>query len=366
MITRLCVLFAMLSIPLLAWADKPPSADSAPVKSSRTSESPGRAVSRTAETDPIDKDLLDFAPWFRRDVAGATAEVNRLKEKLGPTLAGTWRMSWLNAWQHEIDIVSQLSKERRERLVADIIEARNIEIESLSVADHAPLEARVTKLWTRVDEALDDRCPSILLVLDIRSNMKSLQADYQGALQDRERVRALRTAYLGDWNPLHAVDIESVALSLGDLGKFAEAKKLLLECLEYRLAAYGPKRGEVLVTTFNLATIAVRESRYEEATTAFGEILLRKGWSPESEIQIYSKCLHQLGIVYGRTGRHLEAEASFQMSLTAYRKYLAPTHPHVLTVLGDQLRFYEESHQETKAAKLREELNGLRPTGSRP
>lgn len=360
MVVRHLKPIALLLMTLNASAADPPSPDSTRLKASAPAAAVQQKFSPTAEVDPIDNELIQLGLWFDEDIAGATARVKRLKERLDAKLVGTWRTKWLDAWQHEIDVVTDLSKDQREQFISNIDAARKTQRFSDSTADHDELEKRVSDLLKRIDDVLDERCPSYLYVLIVRESVRAANQDHANALLDRQLVSKLRSDILGDWNPMYAIDSEWIGMSLARMDRFDDARRAFGATLKYRLLAYGPDRDEVYLTRMNLALLDVLEERYAEAIPALGEVLRKNFGSAHNQAVINAKCLYGLGVSYGRTKRPLEAEAAFQSSLREYRKFLAPTHPLVLKVLGDQLRFYEETKQEANATKLREEIETLR------
>lgn len=217
--------------------------------------------------------------------------------------------------------------------------------------------------------------------------------DFEPALAQLERARALRTGELGDenpdtlatWNNLGVVqrdagrvedaaaafervlaaaprvlgpdhpDTLAVMNNLAALrsrqGRLDEAHGLYLQTLAARKRLLGPDDPDTLLSAQNLATCLLELRRYEEARGILADALPRLSAALGDESSQCIDARHALSISLAALGRLREATPVLRAALDAAERALGSDHPRTLALAGDLGRFLRDAGEFEAAEK---------------
>jgi CHAT domain-containing protein/Tfp pilus assembly protein PilF len=183
------------------------------------------------------------------------------------------------------------------------------------------------------------------------------EKDYARHLQIREKLNgpeSLETATA--ITNLAAVEIE--------LAKFDEAGKHLSRTLKIREKA-GEETAAVADTLNDLATLASRQGKPEEAEKLYRRSLIIRNKTDGPESAIVAQSLSNLGLVLHDLEKHVEAEQMHRRALEIREKVRGVDHPttaeslnNLAILLRDLGRYTEAEELHKRALKIRETALG--------
>lgn len=159
----------------------------------------------------------------------------------------------------------------------------------------------------------------------------------------------------------------SAGLSLGRLGRWAEAYDVHKAVADARARALGPEHRDTLSSRYEKAFSLSRLGRSEEALAEFGAVADARGrvLGPENPATLGAR--QETGFVLGRLGRHTEAHEVYSAVLAVRTRTAGADHPdtlrcrHNLAFNLGKLGRLEESHRvASEVAEARTRVLGPR------
>lgn len=301
-----------------------------------------------------------FGGWLETDPDLMKARVEGLLERVQTGAFQNWRSNWLTAWSYEVDMIRKLTPDARDQFVVDIRRAKVLLLRTFTEADREPVESEFERCTTDVMKVLDAKCPSYILMLELRAYVKSPEGITKESQDRFLQIREMRARILGTDNPMYASDTENIAACALELGDLNGAREGLTKCLEIREKLNGVPAALVQQTKLNLSAVDVKSGRYKEAISTLTEILFAQKISPNQGNLLAAACYHHLGIAFAKTARFAEAEEAFENGINEYRKMMHPAHPTAVRVMEDQTEFFEAASQPEKAKEVRAKIESLK------
>ena len=151
--------------------------------------------------------------------------------------------------------------------------------------------------------------------------------DQEKALEQQKRAVALRRQEFGPEHPETVGAMNDLAIVLNQMGKFAEAQKILEEVVAVKRRALGPEDPVTLRSVNNLAIVLAMQGLLEDAVKLVEETLeiQRRVEGPESISTLRS--VYNLAIMRRHLGRWAEARPLFDESLQTLKARLRPRPP---------------------------------------
>ncbi len=191
--------------------------------------------------------------------------------------------------------------------------------------------------------------------LKAQGQLAAAESLYRAGLQ-------IDVAHYGPDHPEVAVDLENLAVLLGDLeGDYPTSDSMYRAAIAIQRRALGPGHVTVLSLQGSLAGNLVSEGDLAGAESLEVAVLAgrRRVLPPDHPDIAYA--LHSLGRLREEQGRYAEAESLYASALAIRRVALGPTHPTTLTTLNNlAVVRYREQDFPGAAAAFREVLAGWR------
>jgi tetratricopeptide (TPR) repeat protein len=144
-----------------------------------------------------------------------------------------------------------------------------------------------------------------------------------------------------------------------NLGRYEEAERLSLQCLEIMKRVLGPDHPHTLSAMTDLALAYQGQHRYEEAERLDSEILgiQKRVLGPERGEVLWT--MNNLALAYQSEGRYREAERLHLQTLEIRRRVLGPAHPDTLASLYNLACIAAKRGDRAKAMSwLRQDVDG--------
>jgi serine/threonine protein kinase/tetratricopeptide (TPR) repeat protein len=223
-----------------------------------------------------------------------------------------------------------------------------------------------------VREALDRAEPEIatafagepLVEASIRNTLGTSYmylGDREKALAQHQRALALRLRELGPEHPDTAEPMNELAIILLQMGKSAEAQKILEESLAIKRRTLGPEHWQTLHVMTNLSIALAMQGLLEDAANIVEEYLeiQRRVEGPEAIFTLRS--MYNLGIMRRHLGQWAEARPLFDESLKTLRRVFSPDHQDTLRAVNYLGELLLDQRQPAEARALFESaLEGQR------
>jgi tetratricopeptide (TPR) repeat protein len=169
----------------------------------------------------------------------------------------------------------------------------------------------------------------------IEHNLGGLEhaaGNHAAALMHASRSVEIHAATLGDDHLATILDRSALAAILDALGRRAEAKRMLRDCLERLERTLGPHHRETAVVHNNLGAIAQREGRLQDAERHLRLAADAKRRSAGADAPSLAITLNNLGTVTRRLGRPEVAIGLFEEALRIVLEAAGEEHVHVGTI----------------------------------
>jgi len=152
---------------------------------------------------------------------------------------------------------------------------------------------------------------------------------YENAEELTEEALNLRTAALGESDPLVYESMTGLATILRDKGDFEKAEPLLVNALEGRRQRLGPRDPAVAASLNQLGVLRFEEGRYRDAEPLFREALeIRRERLGEEHLQTLES-LNDLAMTVQRNDDIPSAVPMLNRVLEVRRELLGRNHPEV-------------------------------------
>jgi serine/threonine protein kinase/Flp pilus assembly protein TadD len=179
--------------------------------------------------------------------------------------------------------------------------------------------------------------------------------DREKALEEQKRAIALRRQELGPDDPETVGAMNDLAIVLNQVGKFADAQKILEEVVAVKRRALGPEDPLTLKSVNNLAIALALQGLLEDAVKLLEETLeiQRRIEGPESITTLRSA--YNLAIMRRHLGRWAGARPLFDESLQTLRRVFGPDHQDTLRVVNGLGELLLDQRRPAEARALFEE-----------
>lgn len=181
--------------------------------------------------------------------------------------------------------------------------------------------------------------------------------DYQAALHFGEEL--LRFARTGADRRQLATALNEYAVSLGAIGRYAEAEPLFREALEIGRASLGPRDPDVAATLNNFAELLRATGRLPEAEPLFRDALEIGRETLGSQHPNISSCLSNLAGLLKEMGQWPEAELLYREALDIGRSTLSSGHPDLAILINNFAGFLKAKARMAEAAAMAVEALGI-------
>ncbi|MBX7099018.1 MAG: tetratricopeptide repeat protein, partial [Myxococcaceae bacterium] len=173
------------------------------------------------------------------------------------------------------------------------------------------------------------------LAMSERGYSLVLHGRYDGAIALQEKATEVLNRHLGASSPTALKSTGRLALSLGMLGRCAEAEPLLRQTLATRRAALSPLHPETLQVLETLAICLQRTGRAAESVPLFEELLRGREQLSGPESPTYAVTLSNYAGALHELHRDEQALELVERSLAIKTKAFGATHPRVARQLMD-------------------------------
>ncbi len=179
--------------------------------------------------------------------------------------------------------------------------------------------------------------------------------DQEKGLEQQKHAIALRRQELGPEHPETVGAMNDLAIVLSQIGKFAEAQKILEEVVAVKRRTLGPEDPVTLRSVNNLAIALAMQGRTEDAVKLAEETLeiQRRVEGPESITTLRSE--YNVAIMQRHLGRWAEARLLFDDSLQTLRRVFGPDHQDTLRVVNGLGELLLDQRRPAEARALFEE-----------
>jgi eukaryotic-like serine/threonine-protein kinase len=191
--------------------------------------------------------------------------------------------------------------------------------------------------------------------------------DQDKAIQQQRRAVAIRRNEFGLENPETVGAMNDLAIVLNQVGKFADAQKLLEEVVAVKRRTLGPEDPVTLRSVNNLAIALAMQGLIDDAVKLVEETLeiQRRVEGPESITTLRSA--YNLAIMRRHLGRWADARPLFDESLQTLRRVFSPDHQDTLRVVNGlgELMLDQRRPEEARALfeeALKGQVRALGPT----
>jgi tetratricopeptide (TPR) repeat protein len=183
---------------------------------------------------------------------------------------------------------------------------------------------------------------------------------YADALRLIEETLALHKDKLGLDHPDTLSSMSILAISYGHLGRYADAAKLHQEVLALRKAKLGPEHPDTLGSMNNLADSYTALGRHADAAKLLEEALkmFKAKLGPDHPDTLAN--MQNLAISYGHLGRYADAVKLDEETLALCKAKLGPEHPNTLLSMSNLGCSYSDLGRYADALKLHQETLALR------
>lgn len=168
-----------------------------------------------------------------------------------------------------------------------------------------------------------------------RGDWTTAEAGYREALDDSARI-------LGPDHPQTLLTRHELAWAIAnqERSRLGEARKILDAVLSDRRRVLGPEHHRTLTTVHELAWISAQEGHWEQAETAYRELLILRVRLLGEDHPDTMVIRHELAWIAARRGRTAEAESRYTDVLDQRRRILGEEHPDTLATqrARDELR----------------------------
>lgn len=155
-------------------------------------------------------------------------------------------------------------------------------------------------------------------------------------------------------------DIAATLNNLGNLYgaqfRLDEAESCFRRALEIREGACPPYDPRTTYILNNLAGLYMMQGLYEKAKPLSEQVLEAREKTLGSDHPFLARALSNLATIYSKQGSYERADDLYSRSLEIMRRTLSPGHPDFTLVLNNYIEFLRTIGQETKAAKLKEQV----------
>jgi serine/threonine protein kinase/tetratricopeptide (TPR) repeat protein len=167
-------------------------------------------------------------------------------------------------------------------------------------------------------------------------------------------ARAVRTKQLGSDHPDTLSSSYMLALSCFDLGRNADALKLLEETLAFRKAKLGPDHQATLKTMNVLASVYSKLDRHEAALKLREETLVLQKAKLGPGHRDTLATMNNMGLAYAALGRHDDAVKLLEATLKLMKANI-PEHRFTFNCMDSLALSYQALGRHNEAVKLCEE-----------
>jgi serine/threonine protein kinase len=238
---------------------------------------------------------------------------------LGSALEGANRYSEAVERAREAAIVAAVARDdfTLARALNQLVHLDGIRLYRFADADRYASYAKETVARLGGDPALEWDRLHVLGQVQWRAN------HFKDAEESQRRALALFEHTAGA-DPLdHARLIASLAVIVGDMGRFAEASQLNRRALELYVAALGPEHTEVLQIEDNMACDAFEAGRTDEAIARERRLVTIRERRPDEEPMRLAYALNNLGW-FSSAADPRAATQLFERSIALFERTLGP------------------------------------------
>jgi len=186
-------------------------------------------------------------------------------------------------------------------------------------------------------------------LLNLAAFLANVEDRYQEAIALNQRAVSILQANLGAENDDVAMVLHNMGSEYSNLGRKADAEKLLLQALAIREKVLGPNHPDVALNLNLLGDIYADEDRWDDAEKAQQRSLAIWEHVTGPDNPDLAAPLTSLGTVYLHQGKFAEAESAFKRALALKQAAFGPDHPGVAEAL-DALSRLADAQGQTAAA----------------
>ncbi len=177
-------------------------------------------------------------------------------------------------------------------------------------------------------------------------------ADYDLAQTHLDAALEIRREHLGPEHPDTLAGAHDVALLAERTGRYEEAIELLEGVAETRSRVLGPDDPETLASLSNLGDLRIATGNLEAAEAIYREVLegMTSALGPDHERTIAS--VNNLGYTLMRRGQVGAAEDLYRQALAANRRSLGDNHPNTISAINNLAALLQSKSELDDAAGL--------------
>jgi tetratricopeptide (TPR) repeat protein len=166
----------------------------------------------------------------------------------------------------------------------------------------------------------------------------------------RKVVHTFETDPAADNDEHFGIALSNLATILGDTGALPEALAAAQRAVTILERCGTPENFAMGLVTLGRLRLENGDSTGAEATLQ--RALRRVASTNEQDGPVAALIFGHLGALYGRSGRHREAESYFQRAIEMNRRLLGPEHPNLLDSMGAYADFLRLAKRKGEAKKL--------------
>jgi eukaryotic-like serine/threonine-protein kinase len=185
----------------------------------------------------------------------------------------------------------------------------------------------------------------------------SCLGEWNAALEQQLRARALFTAHLGPDDPHTITSVAAIARSYMELGQHHESLRLREELLPLLTTRMGPDNPQTLAAMNNVAASYYMFGRYDDASRLFQQalplLIAKKG----EDDDVTLGTMNNLAASYAALDQLDDALELYERTLRLRRAKigLGPDHPDTLVSMNNLANCYVDLDRHDDALKLREQ-----------
>jgi tetratricopeptide (TPR) repeat protein len=155
-----------------------------------------------------------------------------------------------------------------------------------------------------------------------------------------------------DWDIVAVADISGLAYLNNNIGRMAEAEKMVVWALERYEKAWGMEHTSTLGMVYNLGTLYKKQGKMAEAEKI--NVRALEGYEKARGIEHTSTLgtVNNLGVLYEKQGKMAEAEKMYVRALEGYEKARGIEHTSTLSTVNNLGNLYKKQGKMAEAEKM--------------
>ncbi|RDD39773.1 Kinesin light chain [Trichoplax sp. H2] len=209
--------------------------------------------------------------------------------------------------------------------------------------------------WKEKGQHLADKLQDevrIAKCLDMQCEIKRMQLNFNGALEDCNKSLEMKTKYLKEGDVCFADNYHQLGRICIDQQNYKKALEMLDKSLEIRLLVLGPNHSDVARIYYSIAVVYSYQLKNDDALSMFDKSLkiqlsVLNGNHPD-----IANTYNSIGLIYCYQGKYDEAHSAYDKSLKIRLSVLGDNHPDVAQLYNNIGFTYHQQGEYNKALEM--------------